>query len=111
MSGVVTLHGSLLQVPDVGCSGLNGYDDLGVGTAVTVYDQTGVIIGTDKLDPGKISESYTDPATLQLTGLCHFSFAVRGLPQRPFYQVEVSHRGKLTVQAGHLADVELTIGS
>lgn len=69
------------------CHGSGGYEDIDQGTAVTVYDAKGVVIGTGRLDAGRGGHFLED---------CTFPFEVSDLPSAKFYQVEVSHRGKVT---------------
>ena len=75
------------------CTGSGGYDDIRQGAAVTVYDDAGKVVGTGALDAGRYaSEDSTAP--------CLFPVSVAGVPGGSrFYQVEVSHRGKVTVSA------------
>ena len=44
-------------------------------------------------------------------GARNVAVARRSLPDVPFYQVEVSHRGKITVPNAELGQVALTLGS
>ncbi|WP_405883653.1 hypothetical protein OG747_36730 [Streptomyces sp. NBC_01384] len=75
------------------CTGSGGYDDIRQGSAVTVYDAAGKVVSTGALGAGRYaSEDSTAP--------CTFSVAVPGVPEgSKFYQVEVSHRGKITVSS------------
>ncbi|MCU7825922.1 hypothetical protein KSNIM_30625 [Kitasatospora sp. DSM 101779] len=71
------------------CTGTGGYGDIGEGSAVTVYDATGQVIATGHLNTG---------ARSGLT--CRFPVWVSNVPDGPkFYQVEISHRGKITLSA------------
>jgi hypothetical protein len=73
------------------CHGTGGYSDLREGTSVTVYGAAGTVIATGALGKGTFGSS---------TGTCTFSVLVPNVPgSERFYQVEVSHRGKLTLQA------------
>ncbi|GAA1881710.1 hypothetical protein GCM10009836_73730 [Pseudonocardia ailaonensis] len=85
------------------CTGSGGYRDIGAGTGVTVYDASGAIVGTGRLSTGRATSSST----------CEFTFTVPDVPTGgDFYQVEISHRGKVTVDADELANgPALTLGS
>jgi hypothetical protein len=71
------------------CSGTGGYSDIGEGASVTVYDGGGQVVATGALEAGR------------RVGLnCEFGVWVANVPAGPkFYQVEVSHRGKVTLSA------------
>ncbi|MFZ3468062.1 hypothetical protein ACODT3_37005 [Streptomyces sp. 4.24] len=70
------------------CLGKGGYKDLHAGASVTVYDSTGAVIATGSLGAAKWGGS----AQMR----CEWPVAVPDVPAgRGFYQVEVSHRGKL----------------
>ncbi|MGW5609373.1 hypothetical protein ACWEWI_25360 [Streptomyces sp. NPDC003753] len=95
--GTFTLKGSFeltdSVVPDGngGCAGHDGYDDIRDGTAVTVYNAAGSVIGTGALDTSKYDED---------TYKCSFDVAVPDVPKgEKFYKVEVSHRGTLQLTA------------
>ncbi|MFF7190501.1 hypothetical protein ACFZAR_36020 [Streptomyces sp. NPDC008222] len=79
------------------CTGdASGYGDIATGTAVTVYDASGSIVGTGSLGAGRFTES---PET-STNRRCRFAFVIPSVPGgSKFYQVEVSHRGKVTVSA------------
>lgn len=83
-----------------GCEGHGGYDDMTEGADVTVYDANGQVIGASSLEGGQRAGSR-----------CRWAFTVEGVTVSPFYQVEVSHRGKVTVQKDDVGVVELTLGS
>lgn len=87
-----------------GCSGTGGYDDIQAGTSVVVSDENGKVLATGHLDAGKISALET----------CRFTFDLNGVPDASFYQVEVSHRGKVTFSSDDLSkkgwQVDLTLG-
>lgn len=84
---------------DGSCQGNGGYSDIGPGTAVNVYDSSGAIVAVGELGAGRGSYSAG----------CAFSFSVPDVPTgERFYQVEVSHRGKMNLtedeaQAGSAA--------
>ena len=85
-----------------GCKGVRGYDDMGEGTTVIVYDSTGQSVAVGALGQGT------------LTGLaCRFPFDVENVPAGSgSYSVEVSHRGKLTFGADQAQNgpIAMTLG-
>ncbi|MFF4318852.1 hypothetical protein [Streptomyces sp. NPDC001568] len=89
LTGTMALSDSdgFLSLTDNGCAGKGGYKDIRTGTSVTVYDDAGKVVATGSLGDGT------------RTGLtCAFPVSVADVPKGArFYQVEVSHRGKLTV--------------
>ena len=69
------------------CTGYEGYDDIRAGAGVTVYDSAGKVVATSSLGAGKPKDA-----------ACVFPVKVPGVPEgSKFYQVEISHRGKITV--------------
>lgn len=91
LRGTMTLTGDHVPSGPTGedCTGYSGYDDIREGASVTVYDSAGKVVATGALETGKPSD-----------GACVFTAKVPGVPDgSKFYQVEVSHRGRLTVSA------------
>lgn len=88
------------------CGGKGGYDDINRGASVTVYDAGGTVVATGELGEGRfVGQKLDDP--------CAFPFTVANVPGGgQFYQVEVSHRGKVTVtaDAAKAGAVKLTLG-
>ncbi|WP_233288996.1 hypothetical protein [Kitasatospora sp. MBT63] len=85
--GTMTLSGSNRPVGSDGCAGRSGYDDILEGTSVTVYDASGKVVAEGELGGG-----------IRKGTACEFPVHVGHVPETSnFYQVEVSHRGKLTV--------------
>ncbi|MEV0085247.1 hypothetical protein [Saccharopolyspora sp. NPDC050642] len=88
----------------VGCKGGNGYEDITEGTQVTVSSAAGEVLAVGELG---------NSAWLSSTLTCRFRFMVPDVPSdHEFYQVEVSHRGKVptdeaTARAGM---TQLTLG-
>ena len=80
------------------------YDDSGT----IVYDDSGTIVavGTGTLATG---QSVPDPHGTPI-GDCVTAFTVPGLPDRPFCQVEIAHRGRVTVEKADLSAVILQLG-
>ena len=103
-----TIQGSLQLYDSTGymldgdtCSGADGYADLQQGAAVTVADESGRIIATTQLGAGRRDGPY-----------CAFPFKVSNVPSARFYQIEVSHRGRVTfpadkLEAGERADLSV----
>lgn len=88
------------------CGGKDGYDDINRGASVTVYDAAGKVVAKGELGEGKfVGQKANDP--------CAFPFSVANVPAgESFYQVEVSHRGKVTVEQkeAQAGGVSLTLG-
>lgn len=78
------------------------YGDVHSGTEVTIYNGPGEIVATTSLDPGKTLNGRS----------CLYPFKVTGVSDSDFYQVEVSHRGKVTFTREQFEgdDVALTLG-
>jgi hypothetical protein len=73
------------------CYGTGGYKDISEGSAVTVYGAGGNVVATGSLGRGTKGSSYDT---------CVFTVSVPNVPgDEKFYQVEVTHRGKLTIEA------------
>ena len=93
----------------IGCATNDGYSDLAPGASVTIKDGSGSIIGTGQLQSGLF---LTDTP---LGERCSFAFSVSGLPDEPFYSIEVSHRGAVNYSNADLAakgwHVDLTVGN
>jgi hypothetical protein len=90
LTGTMTLVEGGTTYPSPGCHGSGGYSDIDTGTSVTVYDAGGTVVATGSLGQGRSSA----------LGGCTFPISVRSVPEgSAFYQVEVSHRGKITYQA------------
>lgn len=113
MSGAIGVLGSnntsgdLIDYEDGGCSVIaGGFADIAVGTAVTVYDARGSIVGTGKLKRGRWKPLMGADSPI---GYCAFGFSVSRLPASTAYQVEVSHRGRVTVAPKDISDVSLKL--
>ena len=103
--------GSSVEVdPDGSCSAGGGFDDVNAGTAVTVYDKTGTIIATTSLGAGVgTAQEQSSQFPDIYIGTCVLPFSVQ-VPASDFYQVEVSHRGRITVSKAEAGDVKATLG-
>ncbi|MEV7121714.1 hypothetical protein [Kitasatospora griseola] len=74
-----------------GCAGSGGYSDIRTGAAVTVYNESGTVLATGTLGPGSPKGAHG----------CVFTVTVSEVPKGPkFYQVEISHRGKINLSSG-----------
>jgi hypothetical protein len=87
---------SLCQVQD-------GFSDLAVGAPITVKDQAGTIIGTGSFAMGTYAN-----------GACAVPFHVDGLPDAPFYSLEIGRRPALAYSRADLEShgwkLDLTLG-
>ena len=82
------------------CSGSGGYGDIDAGTTVNVKDQSGTLIGSGSLGPGK--------ATSKLSA-CVFPFEIEGVKDAKFFQVEVSRRGGLSYSKADMEGMDWTV--
>ena len=96
----------LIQLP------YNGYDDIRVGTAVTVWNEKDTVIATGQLEAPTFQALGTSLAAD--LGTCTFPFTVE-VPKAEFHAIEVSHRGKLNFSYQELVSkswrVETSLGS
>ncbi|MFJ2568935.1 hypothetical protein ACIOYT_00745 [Streptomyces halstedii] len=102
LEGSFTLTDGARRVGEDNCRGTGGYDDIAEGTSVTVYDATGGVAATGQL--GK---------SVYTAGLCLFLVSVENVPKgEKFYQVEVSHRGKvqMTAEEAEAGKLAATLG-
>lgn len=89
LTGTLTMPLSAAPGYAGSCTGSGGYNDIAAGTSVTVYDQNSAVIATGYLNAGD-----------NTSGSCVFKVTVANVPgDAKFYQVEISHRGKITVSA------------
>jgi hypothetical protein len=86
------------------CSGRGGYSDVRAGTNVVLKDGDGKLLATGSLGTG--------------TGIgstCSFSYSLPGVPEVPFYTIEVGSRGDLSYSLAEMRSmdwrVDLTLGS
>ena len=103
MLGTFKLYGTSSGTGST-CHGSGGYDDIADGASVTVYDAAGKVEAVGAI---------TKPYSLGVQG-CEFSIVVPEVPNsEKFYQVEISHRGKVTVTADVAkgGQVSLTLGN
>lgn len=106
--GTFTLHGTMtlmkaVGAPSVGCLDTGGYSDINEGASVTVYDASGKVAAVGRLGKG-----------IYASFVCTFPIDVANVPDgQQFYQVEVTHRGKVSVTADQAkaGKVSLSLGS
>lgn len=105
MWGAVRLdsEGAFSMNPE--CGGKDSYDDINPGAPVTVYDGTGKALAKGTLDKGKFEGK-------DLLAPCVFTFSVVNVPGGlDSYQVEVSHRGRVSVSSAEAKSlVVLSLG-
>jgi hypothetical protein len=96
------VHGTLLVSSESTC---RGYEDV-PNSGVTLYDGAGRVLAFTTL-----SES-TDETVTELPTTCGaYDFTFTYVPSRPFYSVEVGHRGRVTFPENQLHDaLGLTLG-
>jgi hypothetical protein len=95
LEGTFTLTDGVGSVGD-NCRGTGGYDDIGSGTSVTVYDAAGTTIATGSLG----SSEYESVGEGGVLDMCTFQVSVPDVPKGSrFYSVEISHRGRLQLTA------------
>lgn len=68
------------------CFGSGGYSDISSGAQVRVTDQEGKTLAVSELGSGRSKTGFD----------CTFSFTIDDVPKAEFYEVEVTHRGKLS---------------
>ncbi|MFD6274809.1 hypothetical protein ACFWFI_04405 [Streptomyces sp. NPDC060209] len=91
LEGEFTLTEAAISDGIGGCEGADGYDDIELGTSVTVYDAAGAVIATSFLALSEFDEA---------AGSCTYDVSVEDVPaDEDFYQVEISHRGKIQLSA------------
>lgn len=92
------------------CWGVGGYDDIDIGTPVTVTDAAGTVVGIGRLAE---AETALDETLTQVIG-CRFRFAIQGVTGgSDYYGVEVAERGVVRYDAIDISrsTLELTLGS
>jgi hypothetical protein len=103
LTGSFALTDGATEYVDQGeCAGDGGYDDIAEGTQVTVYSSTGEVLATGSLG-----------TSVYAGGVCEFEITVKSVPSgHDFYQVEVSHRGKIAVsdKEARAGATSLTLG-
>lgn len=91
-----------------GCVGVGGYSDLTEGVTVTAYNAGGEIVGTGSLGAGEYMSMRNEEDIQAGAGRCTFAFSF-DVPDSDFYQVEVTHRGKVTVQRAEAGQIKLEL--
>ena len=85
------------------CSGDGGYSDIDEGATVSVKNQSGTLIGSGRLGPGKIEGD--------VLKACVFPFEVTGVKDAEFFQVEVSRRGGLSYSKADMEQKGWTVSA
>ena len=78
---------------EVTCVGEDGYDDVGPGMPIEVYDQDGDLLGETALASGFVLE----------TGRCSFHVVIQNVPEAEVYVVSSPDRGELRFTRGDMA--------
>ena len=97
---LVDLDEFLLLDDGDSCSGSGGYGDIDAGTTVNVKDQSGTLIGSGSLGPGKARSKLS---------ACVFPFEIEGVKDAKFFQVEVSRRGGLSYSKADMEGMNWTV--
>jgi hypothetical protein len=112
IAGTMRVIGVGGHVPDPSpCFGTGGFSDINAGAQVVVKDGAGNVLAVGELGEGQrwIPLIHYNPLD------CMFAFTVTGVPDAPFYSVEVSHRGALTYAGAVLEakswTLDLSLGS
>ena len=106
LQGGLELNSTSVLIGTVsGCNGTDGYDDIHEGSQVVVTNESGTVIGTTELGPGRSQSSGVG---------CRYDFSV-AVPDAAFYNIAVGDRGKLTYSKAELESrswgVVMTLGS
>lgn len=102
LTGTVTIAGSATGNYEGDCQGSGGYSDLRPGTTVVVKDGSGTTLATGNVLGGQVDEDRSKKMPMPALEnpwtriVCVLSFAVPGIPEADFYEVEVGRRGGLT---------------
>lgn len=110
ITGTLTIFGtrtgsypSINTLADGGCEGDGGYGDFSAGENITVRDGDGAIVASSTLQAGKI-----------VSGGCEMPFRITGVPDAPFYSIEIGRRGGYSISLSELEEtgwkLDLSIG-
>ncbi|MFF0575501.1 hypothetical protein [Streptosporangium saharense] len=104
VGGTMSVPGSSLIGDPRSCVTTGGYSDIREGTQVVITDEASKTIALGSLEAGKPDS--------QSSALCVFPFSVQNVPGgRPFYGIEISHRGRLQYTAAQITmSLQLTLG-
>jgi hypothetical protein len=102
ITGQLTARTSETFVLD-GCHASGGFSDLEPGTAVTVRDEAGNIIGNGKLDNGEQMRNGIVDAG------CRWNFSL-SVPKADFYAFEIGRREGVTKSFGEMESDDWRIG-
>lgn len=98
LSDTSTISSGILAAGST-CEGTGGYSDIGLGTNVTLKDGDGKLLATGSLGLGKGGSTR-----------CTFTFTLSGVPETPFYTVEVGRRGALSYSLADMKSFDWTLG-
>lgn len=107
--GILTLTTGQFMWNDTAlCWGDGGYDDIAIGSPITITDETGTVIGIGHIDTSQASEFAPD---FTMPGRCTFGIMAKNIPaNHDFYGVEVAHRGAVKYTKTDLANsITMTI--
>jgi hypothetical protein len=109
MSGMITVVGNGGSGGDLGigdpCPG-RAAPDVTNGTTVTVYSDSGHIVGQGVLSDGR---TVANPLGASAND-CTYTLTVADLPSVSYYQVEIASRGRVTVNKSDMHSVALSLG-
>lgn len=100
--------------PEVGvpCVGSGGFSDIQESAPVSLRDEEGKVIGSNRLGEGTLSE--VAGASLDADKTCAFRFTLTDVPDAEFYSIEVGSRGEITYSKSDMEEndwmVELSLG-
>ncbi len=94
-----TVNGTFVIVGET--CGSTGYSDIKSGTPVTLRDGDNKILGSTSLPSGAFDAT---------AGGCAFKFAIDGVPEVPFYSIEVGRRGQVTNSLEEMKNAGWTFG-
>ena len=95
-----TLTRKFSQGAGTACNpGTDGFGDIRMGAAVTVYDESSKVLAVGELGRGSFvaipKATYANGGGE--VGTCTYPLSVPGVPAATMYQVEIAHRGKVVV--------------
>jgi len=87
------------------CANRGAFEDINPGTDITIRDQAGVIVAMGAVGEGVSVRLPMGNPTAAKSDACRLSLLVAGIPDAPFYSVEVGRRGGLTYSHAELEAV------
>lgn len=85
------------------CQGTGGYSDLRIGSNVTVRDGAGTIVAVSKLEDGQFTAGSVGEGT------CRLPFTISGVPEMPFYSIEIGRRSGYSISLDQLLQAGWTL--